>query len=242
MTTAAIREDDQPYDIGTSGHLSVGGKATAAVSTVTEGDAAHLSLDLSRRLRVVPDWGAGTVTTGGAIPTTGQAVYPLASAQDTAILVPLATLAASGAWTLSTVVNVQGYHRINVDIYYTADGSGGAGGFLGYWPKVSNKSGAAPAANDDVWTTPTIVNDTRTATVPSGTIATGEDSTFSPGFAYSVTERVLVRSLAMANDTDQVRERTVFNIEGARWFCVEYAEVGDPSNPGNCAIEVSVFV
>lgn len=218
--------------------LIVGGKATAAAETVDEGDAGHLSFDLSKRLRVLIDSGSsgGTVTVGN----TSLDVRPIADAEDTVILVSSATLAASGAWTASTVVALAGYRKINVDLYYTTDATSGTGGYPLFYPRWSNKAGSAPAFGDDVWVSSMLGNDTRTLTTPTGTIATGEDSTFAPGFAYVVAERQAYRLVASANDTDVQRVRVTFDCSHAKFFSLSFAEAGDTSNPGSLAVEVSL--
>lgn len=241
MTALQARVSGETFD--NCAALIVGGKATTAVETVSTGQAAHLSFDLSQRLRVILDSGSiGGGSTGSAVPSTGLATYPLANAQDTVILVSSATLAASGAWTHSSVVAVGGYRKINIDLYYTTDSTGGTGGYPGLIPVFSNKAGTAPAAGDDVWVAPTILNDTRTLTTPSGTIATGTDWTQAPGFAYGVGERLLLRLVASANDTDIQRARFVLDCSTAKYFCCQYAEVGDTSNPGALAIEISLAI
>lgn len=235
--SAGIQEHGQTYS-GIA-FMSLGGLGTAAApAEVTEGRAVRASFDLRGRLRTTADGSS----TGSAVPSSGAGVYPLANAQDTVVLVTSATLAASGAWTGSSVVNVQGYRQIAIDTYYTTDSTGGTGGFALWYPRLSNKAGAAPVFGDDVWVSVVRENDTRTVTTPGGTIATGEDSTFSPGFAYWIDERIAFRSLAALTDNDIFRQRRVLDVSHAKWFTMAYAEAGDTANPGTFAVEYSLAI
>lgn len=221
------------------GFMPIGGMGnTAAPAAGTDGNMVRASFDRSGRLRILMDSGSsgGTVT----VANTSIAVTPIANAQDTVVLVSSAVLAASSAWTGSAIVTLTGWRFINIDVYYTTDATGGTGGYMLWYPRVSNKAGAAPVFGDDVWVMPTLSNDTRTVTTPGGTIATGEDSTLAPGFAYTVQERAAFRSLAMANDTDVVRQRTTLVIGTAKYFSLAYQEAGDSSNPGTASIEYSL--
>lgn len=170
-------------------------------------------------------------------------MFPLSYAGDDAVLVASAALTAAGAWTHSSVVEVRGAALMHVSVYYTADATGGAGGFPLVIPRWSNKAGTtAPTAIEDVWKSFIKPNDTRTLTTPSVAFPTGDDETGAPGFAYMVSERIALRTVAMANDTDAVRHGFTLNVRGLKWICFRYAEVGDTSNPGTFALDYALAV
>lgn len=161
--------------------------------------------------------------------------FPVAYAMPSEVWVASHTLIAAGAWTHSAVLDVRIARYLATLVYYTADSTGGTGGY----PRIElafSSNTTAPLANDDAWEVISQPNETRAVVTPSGTIASGTDYTFAPGYAECVMERLIFRTLAMANDTDKVRHRWVFPCNHARWARLMYAEAGDTANPGDLSV------
>ncbi len=140
--------------------------------------------------------------------------------------------AAAGAWAATSIVKVEGYRTLVLEI---AVDCAAAGGYPWIVPRISSQGGdTAPAFGDDVWFPPSITDGAPVATLNTGTRVTGVDYTGAPEFGVLTFRPLAIRTEAHDAATNEIRKRVVMDITGGRWFSVEYAEVGATGTP--CAI------
>jgi hypothetical protein len=139
-----------------------------------------------------------------------------------------AALAASGAWTRSDIVSVEGARRVVLEIDYDPAGTSGYPVIV---PLVSNTV-AAPAAGDDSWFQMPVWDGSVTAGALTGTLPTGADYTLSQPQGVAITYGLAVRLSAAAGATDEFRQALVLDVTPYRWFHFIVAEVGATGTPG----------
>jgi hypothetical protein len=161
---------------------------------------------------------------------------PRAGQSQSATLFASAVLSASGAWTRSSIVSVEGARKLTLLIDYTADATSGTDGLPEIVPMAAYTA-AEPAAGDATWFPFGIWGGTVTeAVLASGTLPTGTDFTGTPQFAKCKHEPLCITLDPVDADTDRIQVAVTIDVTAARWFQLMAHEAGDTSNPGTLAI------
>ncbi len=156
-----------------------------------------------------------------------------------------AALAASGAWTRSSIINVEKARKL---VLYVDYDSADAGGYPGIIPLVTNTisstagatPGTVPVATDDVWFQLPMSDGTLTAGALTGTLPTGADYNLLMPQGVAIVAGLCVRFTAAAGATDEYRQAIVLDVTPYRWLHFIAAEVGDTANPGTLAVTYSL--
>lgn len=166
-----------------------------------------------------------------------RAVTPWAGKGSAVELVAVATLAASGAYTRSTIVDLTGARFLTLYVDFDA---AAIANVLSMVPMFSAQL-ASPAAGDDEWFSPGVWDGTVTAgTLTASSVPSGGDYTISPDFG-----RILYRSLDIRTEpadatTDEIRVCFTLNVAPHRWFHLLYAEAGVVGTPGALRIKYAL--
>jgi hypothetical protein len=114
--------------------------------------------------------------------------------------------------------------RLMVEVYYDANAT--PGGILELVPKLCMDAVlSAPDPLADRWTIPGIWD--GTVTVGNGiTPVAGSDWTVTPGFGRVIHDPVALRTRVTTGVSDKIRTHFSINVEGHRWFALQYAEAG----------------
>jgi hypothetical protein len=153
---------------------------------------------------------------------------PRAAQTSSGTIFTSAALAASGAWTRSSIIEVSSARRVVLLIDYDP---AAIGGYPAIVPLISN-AGAQPAAGDDSWFQMPVWDGSITAGALSGTLPTGADYTLTQPQGVALTYGLAVRLSAAAAATDEYRQAIVLDVTPYRWFHFIAAEVGVTATPG----------
>ncbi len=160
-------------------------------------------------------------------------IAPGAIVQQT--LLAETTCAASGAYAATSVIKVEGYRLIILEIN---NDCAAAAGYPVLIPRLSSRAGAtAPAFGDDVWQCVGVTDGAPVATLFTGTRVTGVDYTGAPEFGVLTFRPLAIRTEAHDAGTNEIRMRVPIDVTGARWFSIEYAEVGTTGTPSAVGID-----
>lgn len=165
---------------------------------------------------------------------TGEA--PASAEVGQATIFSSATLAASGAWTRSSIVEVRGARRITLMVDYDP---AAISGYPVIIPLVSCAT-VQPAAGDDSWFRPTVWDGSVTAAALTGTLATGTDFTISQNNGIVLMHPLAIRFAAASAATDEYRPAVPIDVTPYRWFHFQVAEVGATANPGTLSVLYSL--
>ncbi len=160
---------------------------------------------------------------------------PRAGQRDAASLFASATLGASGAWSRSSIVSVEGCRKLTMLITYTTDATSGTDGYAEIVPMAAYTV-AEPAAGDATWFPFGDSDGTVTEGTLAGTLPTGTDFSATPNFAKRKYEPLCLRLDPADNDTDVIQMAITIDVTACRWFQLMAHEAGDTSNPGALAI------
>lgn len=152
--------------------------------------------------------------------------------------VETAVLAASGAFTASSIIPCRDARTIHLWVKYQA------GVIEGYPQIILMVSGAevAPALTDDEWYAPQVNDGAVVATELTGAMPASHDATLVPEWG-SVTARPLVLRLENgAAATDRIRTVISLPIEPAHHAFLLYAEEGASGTPGTIDIDYSLSI
>jgi hypothetical protein len=151
-----------------------------------------------------------------------------------------ATLAASGAWTRSSVINVKNARKLTLYINYDPGAIGGYPGliFLGSNGTTSTAD-AQPATDADSWFQLSAVDGSVTSAVGSGTLAAGSDFTIAQPEGWVTAYPMIVRLTAATNAADEYRQAITIDVTPFRWVHFQAAEVGVTATPGALSVEAS---
>lgn len=150
------------------------------------------------------------------------------------------TLAASGAYEYSDVLQVAGRDLVCLQLAYDAAAIGGYPVIL---PLVSYAENQ-PAAGDDVWFALPATDGVPAATSLSGALPAGADYTLAPSVGLVDVRPLAVKPLAAATaTTNEVRQSIALDLSsvpGARWLMFAIAEVGVTATPGAALVTATV--
>lgn len=140
-------------------------------------------------------------------------------------------LAASSAWTASSVVSIEGARGALLGV--AATGAASASGALWEARAVGAFAQAtAPAIGDNVWYDLTVFDGTvAPTTIAAGTLPTGFDITsLTLGFGLVKPYPTLIRPPAAYAATNVDRKGYPLNVAGYSYLCVMFREIGDTTN------------
>ena len=150
------------------------------------------------------------------------------------------TLAASGAYEYSDVLQVAGRNLACLQLAYDA---AAIGGYPVIIPLVSYAEDA-PAVGDDAWFALPASDGMPTPTSLSGALPAGADYTLAPSVGLVDVRPLAVRpSAAAAAATNEIRQSIALDltsVPGARWLMVAIAEVGVTATPGAALVTATV--
>lgn len=153
---------------------------------------------------------------------------PRAGQGGTDTLFAAAALAASGAWTRSSVVSVEGVRKLTLLVDYDAGAIGGYPGIV----CLGSCEIDEPAAGDDSWFQLSVWDGSVTAGALSGTLPTGADYTLAQPQGVAIAYPLAIRLTAATNATDEYRQAVTVDVTPFRWFHIIAAEVGVTATPG----------
>lgn len=166
---------------------------------------------------------------------------PVAAAGGAETIFASAALAASGAWTRSSIISVARMRKLTLFIDYDPAGSAGYPAIV---PFITNGTVAdpmsQPAAGDDAWFQLSTYDGTVTAGALTGTLPTGADYTLAQPQGVTIAYPLAIRLTAAANATDEYRQAIVLDVSCAKWFHFIAAEVGNTGSPGTLAVTYSL--
>lgn len=129
-------------------------------------------------------------------------------------------------WVATDIVSVAAARRLTLRFFYTVDDS--SADARCQIRIMTSAVGPVPAIADDVWSAPTILDATATATTLTGTVSTGEDVTMDPEWGVIVSRPIAITLGEPANNaTDEVRQKIVLDVSDDRWVYVAVKELGD---------------
>lgn len=141
-----------------------------------------------------------------------------------------AALAASGAYTRSSIISVDAARFISLQCDYDPHASSTAG-YPMIVPLVSNADDE-PAAGDDSWFQMPITDGTLTAGTLAGAVPSGADYTLAQDQGVVTVYGLAVRLAASQANTNEYRQAVDLDVTRYRWFHFIVGEVGDTTNPG----------
>lgn len=151
-------------------------------------------------------------------------------------LVASAALAASGAFTDSGIIDLEGARRITLRVYY----SGGAiGGYPVLIPRVSAQAAQPAAVTTDVWEDMTI----QDLSSPSETLLTGTmpaTETGAPEWGVTKLLPLALRTKEVDATSNKQRLKIPLDVSEDFWFSLRYAELGQTGTPGTLAVFYSL--
>lgn len=175
------------------------------------------------------------------IPATDAKFTPTSPQGGVDTLFASAALAASNAWTRSSIVSVDGARRITLFIDYDA---AAASGYPTIIPLGScgttTSSTAEPAAGDDSWFQLSTTDGSVTSAVLAGTLATGSDFTVTQPQGNSIAYPLAIRLTAATGATDEYRQAITLDVGPLKWFHVQIQETGATANPGTVSVLYSL--
>lgn len=157
---------------------------------------------------------------------------PRAAQSDAATIYTSAALAASGAWTRSSIVSVEGVRKITLLVDYDPGAVGGYPAIVPFGAGVVTE----PAAGDDSWFQLSAWDGSLTAGALSGTLPTGADYTLAQPQGVAIEYGLAVRLSAATNAADEYRQAITLDVTPFRWFHFIAAEVGVTATPGTLAV------
>jgi len=204
-------------DSATSNPVKIGGQAVDGVpgSPVAAGDRVNAVFDLLGRLGIIP--------------------WKYTEPSETT-LVADATLAATGAFTASTIINVTQFRRLSLGIRYTP---GAAGGFPQILP-LGSRNQLQPATTDDNWYGMGVQDGSVAPTLMTGAFPTNVDVTIEPEWGSQTWRQWCIRTEAGNATTDRIRMTVDIDITGLRWLYFLYAEEGVTGTPGSLGLRYSL--
>ena len=171
--------------------------------------------------------GASTLSAGQAIEAlTGAA--PRARATVSASIFASAALAASGAWSRSSIVDVAAARKLTLLLDYDPAAVAGAPHLI----LLGACTADAPAAGDDSWFMLTATDGSITAAVSTGTVPTGADYTVVQVMGTATLQQMIYKLAAATNAADEIRAAVTIDVTPFRWFHFIAAEVGVTGTPG----------
>lgn len=166
---------------------------------------------------------------------------PAASSGGVDTIFASAALAASGAWTRSSVISVARMRKLTLFVDYDP---GAIGGYPGVIPLGSNGTvddpNSQPAAGDDSWFVLSNFDGSITSGVASGTLPTGADYTIVQPMGSSIAYATVIRLTAATNATDEYRQAITIDVTPFRWFHFIAAEQGVTATPGTLSVTYSL--
>jgi len=147
---------------------------------------------------------------------------------DEVTLVADAALAAAGAFTASTIIDVRLWRTLNLSVRYSP---GAAGGFPDIIP-FRAKTASEPLTTADSWYGFGVNDGSVNPQLMTGAFPAGTDATIEPEWG-TVTERPLALRTELGNAaTDEIRMDVELNVTSVKWVYILYAERGVAGTPG----------
>lgn len=151
-----------------------------------------------------------------------------------------AALAASGAFTASSIISVDQARRLTLWVSYTMNASATAG-----YPQIlvaQTAQETLPLTTDDVWYHSQVNDGSVSATLLTGSMPSSVDATIAPEWGSLTLRPVVYRLEGGDASTDKIRLKIPVDVQDARWCFLLYAEEGDSTNPGTFAASYSLSV
>jgi hypothetical protein len=164
-----------------------------------------------------------------------RASTPLTGETSEASLVASVALSASGAWSRSGIIDVEGARRIVLLVSYLG---GAIGGYPRLLPLCSAKVDSAVDADD--WYAPGVWDGSVVAGTLGGTLPSGADYTGAPDFARMLCRAGVIELEPVDATTDRIRVAISIDVSWAKRFQLAYAEAGVTATPGTLAVEYAL--
>lgn len=206
---------DSPDSNATNFPVKIGGRAVDGnPSAVAAGDRVNALFDLLGRMGILP-W---------------------VRVENEVTWVADAALAAAGAFTASSIVDVSLYRRLGLKIRYAP---GAAGGYPQFFLLFATTA-SAPAIGDDDWYVAQINDGSVTATLLTGNFPAGVDVTIAPEWGSQTLRQLVMRLEAGDATTDRLRLHIDIDIAAVKYMALLYAEEGVTGTPGTFGARYSL--
>jgi hypothetical protein len=151
----------------------------------------------------------------------------------------------TAAFKASSVINVQGYRKLDIIVRGT---HGDAGNLVNIVPLLSDEDVAAnadgkPLATDDVWDAPMVGDGSVVGGTLPGTLLSGADFTLVPNWGRISLYPVFIRLPTSSAATDKIRYRIPgVHLGGARWFHVQANDSKGSGTLSTISIAVRAYI
>jgi hypothetical protein len=167
-----------------------------------------------------------------------NASTPIAGQGGVASIFASAALAASGAWSRSSIVSVADARKLTLFVDYDPGAIGGYPGLI----LLGSCNVTEPASDADSWFQLSMFDGSVTSAVGSGALATGSDFTIAQPEGFAIAYPLIVRLTAATNAADEYRQAITLDVTPFRWVHFQAAEIGVTATPGTLAVTYSLSV
>lgn len=166
-------------------------------------------------------------------------VSPVAYQGGVETLFTEAALAASNAWSRSSIVSADGQRKMTLFIDYNPAAAGGYPTIivLGSTGTTSDPN-STPGGGDDVWWQLSTTDGSVTSAVLAGTLATGSDFTVAQPQGNAIAYPLAIRLTAATNATDEYRQAVTIDVGPYKWIHIQAQETSAGS-PGTLGVYYS---